>query len=540
MGKTEYVTTAIVYPNSRIHVGWAWECLGADWLVRALRLQGQDTYFATGMDEHSIKVQRRAEAEGLSPKAYCDRMASDIEKVLQQMGMNYDRFIRTSDPDHEWVVQQLVKRAFDHGDIYQAKYEGHYCEGCEAFYTDKDLVDGLCPAHKTKPKWISEENYFFKLSKYQDRLLKLFQDQPDFLQPDYRRAEVVNFIQSGLKDFSISRSTFTWGISLPWDPKHVVYVWFDALINYLTAAGLEFKLKDPQSAQAKEFDARWPARVHIIGKDISRFHCVYWPAMLMALDIPLPRGVFAHGFISIAGDRMSKSSGNMVTPDEVMAWSGPDPFRYYLLAENQFSQDGNFAQDSLVLKNNADLSNDWGNLVNRSISMTRKYFPDAVLSKPAQETSSKEVRESFEKLPGELEAAVRAMDPAAYAKACTDRSRVLICTSTGPSRGRLPRRSRLTSLPRRSFRKCSTRFSRGSVGSPRDFCRCFRSACLRCLSSSGYLRRWSRARSRLSNGALWSTSLASPSRSIRVSKSQARSLRPVRRLQSPQNNGNNC
>jgi methionyl-tRNA synthetase len=220
-------------------------------------------------------------------------------------------------------------------------------------------------------------------------------------------------------------------VPLPWDPSHVVYVWFDALINYLTAAGLEFKLKklagDSKSLEAgtPDFDVIWPARVHVIGKDISRFHCVYWPAMLMSLDLPLPKSVFAHGFISIGGDRMSKSSGNMVTPDEVMAWSGSDPFRYYLLAENQFSQDGNFSQDLLVLKNNADLSNDWGNLVNRSISMTRKYFPDTVLKKPATETHSRAVRESFEKLPGELDAAIQAMDPQAYSKACTDRSRVL-------------------------------------------------------------------------------------------------------------------
>jgi methionyl-tRNA synthetase len=421
----DYITTAIVYPNARIHVGWAWECLGADWLVRGLQLMGRETFFATGMDEHSIKVQRAAEGQGLAPKAYCDKMAEDITRVLKQMGMEYDRFIRTSDPDHEWVVQQLVQKAFDKGDIYSAKYEGWYCEGCEAYYTEKDLVDGVCPAHKTKPKWISEENYFFKLSKYQDALLKLFQDHPDFLQPDYRRGEVVNFIQAGLKDFSISRSNFTWGVQLPFDPKHVVYVWFDALLNYLTAAGMEFKIKNPDSAEAKLFDVRWPAKLHIIGKDISRFHCVYWPAMLMALDIQLPKQVFAHGYISIKGDRMSKSSGNIVTPDEVMAVTGADPFRYYLLAENQFSQDGNFAWESLILKNNADLSNDWGNLVNRSISMTRKYFPEKALTMPARVTHSAEVRASFEKLGDELRSALDRVDPAAYSAACTARSRVL-------------------------------------------------------------------------------------------------------------------
>jgi methionyl-tRNA synthetase len=423
--KTRYVTTAIVYPNSRIHVGWAWECVGADWLVRGLKSLGEETFFATGMDEHSVNVQKAAEAQSLTPQKYCDGMAEDIERVLRQMGMSYDRFIRTSDPDHVRVVQALVKRVFEKGDIYKAKYEGHYCESCEAFYTDKDLVNGNCPEHGKPPKWISEENYFFKLSKYQDALLKLFKDRPDFLQPEYRRGEVVNFIQAGLKDFSISRSTFTWGIPLPFDPKHVVYVWFDALINYITAAGIEFKLNQPDSSGARAFDARWPADVHVIGKDISRFHCVYWPAMLMAMELPLPERVFAHGYITLKGARMSKSSGNRVTPDEVMAVTGPDAFRYYLLAENDFSQDGNFDWDSLILKANADLANDWGNLVNRTINMTRKYFPDEELGAPLRVTHSAEVKASFDALPGELEAALHKLDTQGYARAATARSRVL-------------------------------------------------------------------------------------------------------------------
>src|SRR5579885_1215865 len=283
-----YVTTAIVYPNSRIHVGWGWETLGADWLIRSHRLFGRETYFATGMDEHAIKVQRAAESLGLTPKAYCDKMSSDIEKVLRGIGVSYDRFIRTPDEDHERVVKTLIQRAYDKGDIYQDTYEGLYCEGCEAFYTEKDLVNGNCPAHGKPPKHIKEENYFFRLSKYQDKLLELYRTNPGFIEPEHRRSEIVNFVQAGLKDFSVSRSTFTWGVPLPWDPKHVVYVWFDALINYLTAAGLEFKMKEPGGARAREFDARWPAKLHIIGKDISRFHCVYWPAMLMSLDLPVP------------------------------------------------------------------------------------------------------------------------------------------------------------------------------------------------------------------------------------------------------------
>jgi methionyl-tRNA synthetase len=421
----EYITTAIVYPNNRIHIGWAWECIGSDWLARGLTAFGLQTYFATGMDEHSLNVQKAAEAKNLAPQTYCDQMAVDIQKSLRAMGMSYDKFIRTSDSDHKWVVSQLVQRAFDNGDIYKAKYEGFYCEGCEAFYTEKDLVDGKCPEHKTAPKWISEENYFFKLSKYQDQLLKLFKDQPDFLLPDYRRTEIVNFVQAGLKDFSISRSGFTWGIPLPFDPKQVVYVWFDALINYLTAAGMEFKLKDSSSDAAKEFDARWPARVHVIGKGVTRFHTVYWPAMLISMGIPLPKQVFAHGYINFKGERMSKSSGNYVTPDEVIETFGADQLRYYLLAENNFSQDGNFAWDAMVLKVNADLANDFGNLVNRSISMCRKYFPDEEMRLPSKLSHSQEVQASFEKLPAELRSALDRMDPQGYILAIRERTRLL-------------------------------------------------------------------------------------------------------------------
>jgi methionyl-tRNA synthetase len=352
-------------------------------------------------------------------------MAEDIKRVLGQIGIGYDRFIRTSDDDHARVVQALVQRAFDKGDIYKAKYEGLYCESCEAFYTEKDLINGLCPSHKTSPKQISEENYFFKLSKYQDALLALYKNQPDFLEPESRRSEIVNFVQAGLKDFSVSRSTFNWGVPLPWDPKHVVYVWFDALINYLTAAGADGWLKDPQGPGGQDFRDRWPADVHVIGKDISRFHTIYWPAMLMSLDIPLPRKVFVHGWMTLKGERMSKSTGNMLTPDEVTAVTGPDPFRYFLLAENQFSGDGNFAVDLLMLKNNADLANDMGNLVNRSISMTRKYFPDRAITPCAKPTHSADVIASFEKLPAELAAAVAKVDPAAYIAAIVARSRLL-------------------------------------------------------------------------------------------------------------------
>lgn len=412
------VTTAIVYPNTRIHIGWAWECLGSDWLVRSQKALGEEVLFLTGMDEHSVNVQKAAQARGLEPQAYCDEMAQAIEKVLRGFGMSYDRFIRTSDADHQRVVQTLVKRAFDNGDIYKSKYEGHYCESCEAYYTAKDLLPGgICPNHQKETRWISEENYFFKLSKYQDRLLKFYQENPHFLQPEHRQSEIINFIKQGLADFSISRASGAWGIPLPFDPKHVVYVWFDALINYVTGAGFE--------GSSEKFEQNWSDVTHIIGKDITRFHCIYWPAMLWSLNIPLPKRVFAHGWLLLKGEKLSKSSGNIITPDEVMAVTGPDPFRYYLLAENQFAQDGNFAWESLVNKFNADLANDWGNLVNRTISMTRKYCPETKLSEPKRISHSADVKASFARLPSDLAKATEAIDPAAYAQACLERSRVL-------------------------------------------------------------------------------------------------------------------
>ena len=420
-GRVALVSTAIAYPNANIHLGFAWEAIGADWNVRSRKLLGEETYFVTGTDEHSINVAKAAEARGMTPKAYCDEMAIKIRATLESLEVGFDRFIRTSDADHERVVKSLVQRAFDSGDIYQAKYEGHYCEGCEAFYLDKDLVDGKCPQHKTVPKWISEENYFFRLSKYQEPLLKLFRERPEFLQPDHRRTELVNFIEGGLKDFSISRSTFDWGIPLPFDPKHIVYVWFDALVNYVTAAGFD------EGEDSVTFRSRWPAALHVIGKDITRFHCIYWPAMLMSVNLPLPERVYAHGHLYIRGDRMSKSSGNTIYPADVLAVTSSDALRYYLLAENQFGQDGNFAWDLLAFKVNADLANDWGNLVNRTINMARKYFPDTEIRVPGgvPPAHTAEVRASFEGLRAELKTALDAVDPVAYAQACTARSRIL-------------------------------------------------------------------------------------------------------------------
>lgn len=441
--KPIYLTTAIVYPNSRIHIGWAWEVLGTDWLAKSYRSLGHDVFFATGMDEHAAKVQKRAEEQGLSPKAYCDQMAKDIEPVLQKMGITYDRFIRTSDEDHLEVVKILIEKAFAKGDIYRSTYEGLYCEGCEAYYTEKDLTEaGLCPSHQTPPKRIKEENYFFKLSKYQNALLEHLKKHPEFIQPAHRRQEIINFVESGLKDFSVSRSTFTWGIELPFEKGHIVYVWYDALLNYLTAAGVLPKIKPgaktiPSVLTGKDpdFCKLWPADVHVVGKDVNRFHTIYWPAMLMSLDIPLPKQVFVHGFLNLRGERLSKSSGNTITPDEVMAVTGADPLRYYLLADSPFSGEGNFSWEALIGKVNSDLSNDWGNLVNRTIGMKRKYFPDEPLVLDAAKAkdpnaggfaeATKNVLSRFQALIPDLKEAVEAREPSQYIAKCLERSRVL-------------------------------------------------------------------------------------------------------------------
>lgn len=413
------ITTAIVYPNSRIHLGFGWECVAADWLKKGWMLCGHETRLCTGVDEHALKVQQAAEAKGLTPKAYCDGMASDIEKVLKALDIQYDRFIRTSDSDHEEVVKALVQKAWESGDIYLADYEGLYCDGCEEFKLEKELTDGKCPLHGVAPRKVQEKNYFFKLSKYQERLLALYKANPDFIQPDSRRAEILSFVEMGLRDFSISRSNFTWGIPLPFDSKQIIYVWFDALINYLTASGY--------LDQGKTFQSYWPASVHIIGKDITRFHAVYWPAMLMSLGIELPKRVFAHGFLNIKGSRMSKTTGNVVSPDEVMAWSGVDALRYYLLAENDFGGDGNYAPDAMVFRVNADLSNDFGNLINRSLSMTRKYFPDETLvfGDAIEEPLFKDAIASLKTLSTDLEQALNRLDTQGYLKLCLQRSRTM-------------------------------------------------------------------------------------------------------------------
>jgi len=361
-----FLTTAIDYVNSRPHLGTAYEKITADVIARYHRLKGDDTWFLMGNDEHSQNVFKRAQEQGKDPLAYCDEMEQAFRETWAGLDISFDDFIRTTDRRRHFpAVQALAQACLDNGDIYEGTYEGHYCVGCEEFKPEKDLVEGLCPIHKTKPEWIREKNWFFRLSKYQQPLLDLYARQPSFIEPDVRRNEILRFVEGGLEDLSMSRAGQSWGIPLPFDPKSVVYVWFDALINYAAAVGLGWD-------QAR-FQAQWPANLHIVGKDITRFHCVIWPAMLMSARLPLPGQVFGHGWVFFKGERMSKSLGNIVDPLDAAKRFGPDPLRLYLTKEVPYGADGDFTWERFEEKYNADLANNLGNLVNRVASMSERY-----------------------------------------------------------------------------------------------------------------------------------------------------------------------
>ena len=360
-----YITTAIDYVNSRPHLGTAYEKVTADVIARYKRLCGVETRFLMGNDEHSQNVYQRAKDEGLDPLVFCDRMEQAFRDVWQRLGISFDDFIRTTQERHKIGVTSLVQKIADAGDLYEGAYEGWYCVSCEAFKQEKDLVDGNCPIHQTKPQWIKEKNHFFRLSKYRQPLLDHYAEDPEFLQPDIRRNEILRFLEAGPEDISISRTGQAWGIPLPFDPSSVVYVWVDALINYISAVGY--------GVDEDLFQTWWPASLHVIGKDITRFHCVIWPAMLMSAGLPLPRQVFGHGWVHWEGKKMSKSLGTVLDPLEAADRLGPDPLRLYLTKEITYGQDGDFTWERFEERYNVDLANNFGNLVNRFATMAHRY-----------------------------------------------------------------------------------------------------------------------------------------------------------------------
>ncbi len=423
-----YLTTAIDYVNNRPHLGTAYEKIAADVIARYHRLAGDDVRFVMGNDEHSQNVFKRAREQGLDPLAYCDRMEGEFRDVWSRLHLSFDDFIRTTEPRHKAAVQEMVRRSLDRGDIYEGVYEGWYCVSCEEFKPEKGLVDGLCPVHRTKPDWIKEKNYFFRLSQYRDALLAHYAAHPEFVAPESRRNEMLRLLEGGLEDISVSRAGQAWGIPLPNDPASVVYVWYDALINYAAAAGFG---TDPA-----QFDRWWVQAdagsrsvVHIIGKDITRFHCVVWPAMLLSAGLPLPTKVFGHGWVLFKGEKMSKSLGTVVDPLAAVDRFGPDPLRLYLTKEIVFGNDGDFSWDRFEEKYNADLANNLGNLVSRVTAMAGRYRNGtlrATVADPALE----------EQAPAVIAAWRDAMNELALEAACAaafqwiDRVNEYIATST--------------------------------------------------------------------------------------------------------------
>ena len=371
--KKYYITTPIYYPSANFHIGHCYTTVIADSIARYKKQNGYDVYFLTGSDEHGLKIQRKAEALGITPKEYVDKIIEDAKDLWSSLGIEYDRFIRTTDPDHVEVVQKIFKKLYDKGDIYKGEYKGLYCTPCESFWTESQLVEGKCPDCGRDVEEAREEAYFFRLSKYQDRLVEYIETHPEFIQPVSRKNEMINnFIKPGLEDLCVSRTTFNWGIPVSFDPKHVIYVWIDALSNYISALGY---LTEDDS----KFKKYWPADLHIVGKEIVRFHTIIWPILLMALDLPLPKQVFGHGWLVINGGKISKSLGNYKDPREYIATYSKDAIRYYLLREVPFGSDGTFSEDLLVSRYNTDLANTVGNLVNRTLSMLTKYFDGVIV-----------------------------------------------------------------------------------------------------------------------------------------------------------------
>ena len=383
-----YITTAIAYTSGKPHIGNTYEIVLTDAIARFKREQGYDVYFQTGTDEHGQKIQQKAEAAGVTPKQYVDEKAAMVKDIWDLMNSSYSNFIRTTDEDHEKQVQKIFKKLYDQGDIYKSEYEGLYCTPCESFWTESQLVDGKCPDCGREVAPAKEEAYFFKMSKYADRLIQYMNEHPDFVYPVSRKNEMMNnFLLPGLQDLCVSRTTFTWGVQVPFDPKHVVYVWLDALTNYITKIGY-----DVDGDNTELFKKNWPADLHVIGKDIIRFHTIYWPIFLMALDLPLPKQIFGHPWLLVGGDKMSKSKGNVIYADELTDIFGVDAVRFFLLHEMPFDNDGTITWELMVERINSELANTLGNLVNRTISMSNKYFGGVVENKNVSEDPDDEFK----------------------------------------------------------------------------------------------------------------------------------------------------